>query len=53
MEQGGDDWISGTPLQRLGRPEEVATVISFLCSDGASFVTGETIHINGGLYIAS
>lgn len=53
MEEGGDDWISGTPLQRLGRPEEVATVISFLCSDGASFVTGETIHINGGLYIAS
>ncbi|MBL8582458.1 MAG: SDR family oxidoreductase [Rhizobiaceae bacterium] len=53
MEQGGGDWIKATPLQRLGRPEEVATVISFLCSDGASFLTGETIHINGGLYIAS
>lgn len=41
-----------TPMKRLGRPEEVANVILFLCSDLASFVTGETIHINGGLYIA-
>ncbi len=53
MDQGGDEWIKGTPMGRMGRPDEVATVISFLCSDNASFLTGETIHINGGLYIAS
>lgn len=53
MNQGGDQWIASTPMGRMGRPDEVATVISFLCSDGASFLTGETVHINGGLYIAS
>ena len=39
-----------TPLQRLGEPEEIADVILFLCSQSASFITGETIHVNGGLY---
>lgn len=45
--------IEQTPLKRLGKPEEVASTIAFLCSDWASFITGETIHINGGLYIVS
>lgn len=45
--------IDQTPLKRLGRPDEVARTIAFLCSDWASFITGETIHINGGLYIVS
>lgn len=49
----GDELIRSTPLKRLGTPEEVARVIAFLCSDWASFVTGETVHINGGLYIVS
>ncbi|HLZ07569.1 MAG TPA: SDR family oxidoreductase [Chloroflexota bacterium] len=38
-------------LERLGRPEEVANVIVFLCSDEASYVTGTTIHVDGGLAI--
>jgi len=38
-------------MKRLGQPEEVANVIAFLCSDMASFLTAETIHINGGLYV--
>jgi 3-oxoacyl-[acyl-carrier protein] reductase len=49
----GPQLIDQTPLKRLGRPDEVAKVIAFLCSDWASFVTGETVHINGGLYIVS
>ncbi len=35
-------------LKRLGQPEEVASVIEFLCSDAASFITGEVVQINGG-----
>lgn len=49
----GAESIAQTPLQRVGQPSEVATVIAFLCSSGASFINGETIHINGGLYMAS
>src|SRR5690606_40591374 len=47
----GEELIAAMPLKRLGRPEEVARAIAFLCSDGASFIHGETLHINGGLYI--
>lgn len=53
LKVNGPALIAATPLKRLGRPEEVARVIAFLCSDWASFVTGETVHINGGLYIVS
>lgn len=38
------------PMNRFGKPEEVAALVSFLCSDGASYITGEVISINGGLY---
>ncbi|WP_114661816.1 SDR family NAD(P)-dependent oxidoreductase [Polynucleobacter necessarius] len=36
------------PMSRLGEPEEVASVVGFLCSDSASYITGTTIHVNGG-----
>ncbi len=39
------------PMQRIGAPEEVARVIFFLCSEGASYVTGEEIQINGGQHV--
>ncbi|RUA21995.1 SDR family oxidoreductase [Billgrantia gudaonensis] len=42
--------IGTTPLQRLGRPDEIASVVDFLCSDAASFMTGESLQVNGGLY---
>jgi 3-oxoacyl-[acyl-carrier protein] reductase len=38
------------PMQRFGRPEEVAAAVAFLASDEASYITGEVISINGGLY---
>lgn len=40
------------PLGRLGNPDEIAALVDFLCSDTASYITGETIHINGGMYMA-
>jgi 3-oxoacyl-[acyl-carrier protein] reductase len=44
--------LSRIPLARLAEPEEVAAVVAFLCSEAASYVTGETIHVNGGMYMA-
>jgi 3-oxoacyl-[acyl-carrier protein] reductase len=37
------------PMKRMGTPEEVASVVSFLFSQGSSYVTGELIAVNGGL----
>jgi len=42
---------SGIPLGRIGRPEEIGEVVAFLATDAASFIIGETIHVNGGLYM--
>jgi 3-oxoacyl-[acyl-carrier protein] reductase len=42
------DVISSIPLKRLGKPEEVAAVVVFLATEGAGFITGEVVNINGG-----
>jgi 3-oxoacyl-[acyl-carrier protein] reductase len=42
------DAASRIPLRRIGQPEDVANVIAFLCSDEASYVSGQTIYIAGG-----
>ena len=39
------------PANRLGAPEEIASTVAFLVSDGAAYITGETIHVNGGMYM--
>jgi len=40
------------PMQRLGTPEEVAAAVGFLASNAAGYITGQTLHINGGMYMA-
>ena len=39
------------PLGRFGKPEEISQIIEFLVSDQSSYITGQTIHVNGGLYM--
>ena len=43
---------SKIPMSRLGSGEDVANTVAFLSSDAASYITGETIHVNGGMYMA-
>jgi 3-oxoacyl-[acyl-carrier protein] reductase len=43
--------LSAVPAGRLGPPEEIAHTVKFLASDGAAYITGENIHVNGGMYM--
>lgn len=46
------DAVNFTPLKRLGYPEDAASLIAFLCSDEASFITGQSINVDGGRLMA-
>jgi len=43
--------LTQIPLARLGMPEEIAAVVAFLAADTGGYITGETIHVNGGMYM--
>ncbi len=44
--------LNGIPLARLGDAKEIAYAVSFLCSDKAAYITGETMNVNGGMYMS-
>lgn len=44
--------LSAVSLGRLGKPDEIAAVVAFLVGEGGAYITGETIHVNGGMYMA-
>ncbi|AUR51474.1 3-oxoacyl-ACP reductase FabG [Aquella oligotrophica] len=44
-------YIKAIPLGRLGQPEDIANAVKYLASDDAGYVTGSTIHVNGGMYV--
>lgn len=51
LSPGTENMIKDIPMRRLGKPEEVAKAIYFLCTDQSSYVTGAELHINGGQHV--
>ncbi len=51
LETRGDQIRAQIPLRREARPEEIAAVVAFLASEEAGYITGETIQVNGGIYV--
>jgi len=51
-EEYKNELLKNIPINRLGTGEDIANAVIFLCSDNSSYITGETIHVNGGMYMA-
>ena len=46
-----DEWIAGIPLGRAGTNDDVASLLLFLASDEAAYITGQTINVDGGMFM--
>lgn len=51
LQAKGDQIRASIPLHKVAQPEDIARVIAFLCAEGADYITGETINVNGGIYM--
>ncbi len=51
LDEKGEEIYSKIPAHRAAQPEEIAALVGFLCSEEAGYITGETININGGIYM--
>ncbi|KGP63928.1 3-ketoacyl-ACP reductase [Legionella norrlandica] len=47
-----EEMLKRIPMRKLGQPEDIAEAVAFLASDSAKYITGETIHVNGGMYMS-
>ena len=45
-------WVRDIPISRVGKPEDVAGLVTFLASDDAAYITGQTINVDGGLFMS-
>jgi 3-oxoacyl-[acyl-carrier protein] reductase len=53
LAEHGPGYVDTIPMRRLGEPKDVAQAVAFLCSEAASYITGTTIHVNGGGYVGA
>ena len=51
-EEYKNELLKNIPINRLGTGDDIANAVVFLCSSNSSYITGETIHVNGGMYMA-